>query len=250
MKKILKYMVQLIIICMLLMLPFIDITRPFHGIMLEQAKGKEALYPIYKLENADALEELVVIPEKVQNANELIRMLKRINSIDRPILDLLMDQGVKIRLFEGSLTDEPLLYYLKWDKPRGWKENVTWEDVPGAGGGWLVSAKIGASVSGNGHGSINLELHEIGHTVYHLMNTSQKHHQNIRKLWKKEVSLLFPGQDYFATYTSEYFAEAFAYYYCNESSRKKLQQFAPKTYQFFQQFHSMDFSNLDPYFFR
>ncbi|WP_158633981.1 anthrax toxin lethal factor-related metalloendopeptidase [Radiobacillus deserti] len=232
------------------MLPFIDITKPFHGIMLEQAKGKEALYPIYKLDNSDLLKSLIVIPEIVENVNALIPMVKRINSIDRPILELLVDQGVKIRLFEGSLTDEPLLYYLKWEKPRGWTKDVTWEDVPGAGGGWLISAKIGASVPGNGHGSINLELHEIGHTVYQLLSTSSQHRTSMNRLWEEEVSSMFPDQSYFETYTSEYFAESFAYYYCNERTRKKLHQLAPNTYQFFQQFHSIDLSHIDSYFFR
>ncbi|WP_420535002.1 anthrax toxin lethal factor-related metalloendopeptidase, partial [Bacillus mycoides] len=48
------------------------------------------------------------------------------------------------------------------------RKQLTWDDVPGVGsdiGGKPVMARIGFSERGKGHGSINLELHEIAHAI-------------------------------------------------------------------------------------
>lgn len=216
-------------------LPYVEITKPFNGILLQKAKGYEELIKINELENADILRNLVVIPEKVKDIKSMYQMVQRINHIDRSVLTLLVNQGVKVRLFEGNLTDEPLLYYLKWNSPRGWKEDVTWEDVPGSGGGWLISAKIGASMPGSGHSSINLELHEIGHTVYRILMTDPKLAKDIQDMWQHEVKRMFLDEAYFVSYSSEYFAEMFAYYYYSKESNFMVKNKAPNTYDFFKQ---------------
>ncbi|WP_170287579.1 anthrax toxin lethal factor-related metalloendopeptidase [Aquibacillus halophilus] len=239
-KKILFYLIVLLF----LLLPFIDVTKPFSGIILQKAMGNEDLHHIQKLRNSDLLDELIVIPEKVKDKDSLINMVRRINSIDRPLLELLVNQGVKIRLFEGNLTDEPLLYHLKWEKPRGWKKDVTWEDVPGSGGSWLISAKIGASMPGNGHGSINLELHEIGHTVFNLIMTNPDYTKEFQSSWEQEVHEMFYSEQYFINHTSEYFAEMFAYYYYSEESAAIIKLKAPKTYKFFRELKSLNFNKI------
>ena len=49
------------------------------------------------------------------------------------------------------------------------ENDATWDDVPGMGGSHTVFVKIGASDKGNGHGSVNLELHELAHSVDHIV---------------------------------------------------------------------------------
>ncbi|WP_186577752.1 anthrax toxin lethal factor-related metalloendopeptidase [Aquibacillus kalidii] len=238
-----------IVILFFSFLSSIEITRPFYGILLEKAFGQDDLLKLETLENADLLSDLVIIPEKVENRDELILMVERINGIDRPLLKLLTNQGVKVRLFEGKLTDEPLLYYLKWQKPRGWDQDVTWEKVPGSGGSWLISAKIGASMQGSGHSSINLELHEIGHTIFKVLKTNPSLAEDFQEVWHEEVNNIFPDKEYFINYSSEYFAEMFAYYYYSERSNAKMKYRAPKTYQFFVSLPSLNMKSFNHQFF-
>ncbi|WP_138417065.1 anthrax toxin lethal factor-related metalloendopeptidase [Aquibacillus sediminis] len=213
--------------------------------MLHQAMGEVTTGLIEKLSNADLLQELVVVPNQSNQYQEVLDMVSRINQIDRSVLKLLVEQNVKIRLFEGALTDEPLLYYLNWNQPRGRGEGTTWENIPGSGGNWLISAKIGASDPGNGHGSKNLELHEIGHTVYNLLMTSPTYATAIQMAWEKEVTIYFPDNDYFTTYPSEYFAEMFALYYYDEDSKEKMKQITPLTYQLFQQLQTLKTDTIE-----
>lgn len=230
----------LLITTFVLFLPSIEITRPFTGISLQKAKAFHSYSSVRQLSNYDLIKKLVIIPKQIEQPQQLDQMLTNINSIDRAILMLLNKNGVKIRLFQGGLTDEPLLYYMKWDKPRGWKQDVTWADVPGSGGGWIVSAKIGASQAGNGHGSLNLELHEIGHTVFNLLFKRKEFSKTIRQVWEEECRNLYPGRDYFSNYLSEYFSESFALYYYSEETRAELIAKAPKTAQLFSTFETLN----------
>ena len=70
-----------------------------------------------------------------------------------------------IKLFTGKLTDNPTASHLSGMIPRGYVNNTTWDDVPGLGGSKTVLVKIGASHKGNGHSSVNLELHELAHSI-------------------------------------------------------------------------------------
>ncbi|WP_371069185.1 toxin [Sediminibacillus sp. JSM 1682029] len=238
-----------LVIFIFLIFPFIDITSPFHGITLNKANGSDYIRMLEKLDNYDLLDEIVVVPESPENPAAVTRMVTRLNHIDRSLLQLMAAQQVKVRLFEGRLTDEPLLYHLKWKQPRGWRQDTTWEEVPGAGGGWLVSAKIGASLPGNGHGAFNLELHETGHTIYRLLGTVPRLAEQMEQNWKEEAAKLFPGDDYFLTYPSEYFSEVFAYYYAGKASKQTVSEKAPKTYRFFTRLKQLDSSSIPPYYF-
>lgn len=222
--------IAIVITTLFLLIPSIKISKPFTGVSLHQVSSKETNLLLANLQNYDILEDLVVIPAEVEDKDALGNMLNTIDHIERNLLVLLKREGVVIRLFEGNLTDEPLLYFLKWQKPRGWKQGVTWEQVPGSGGSWLISAKIGASNPGNGHGSVNLELHEIGHTLYNLLSPEKQTEFNA--VWNSEVQHLFPGKPYYSSYPSEYFSESFAHFYINLSTAGKLSTSAPRTYSF------------------
>ncbi|WP_407081821.1 anthrax toxin lethal factor-related metalloendopeptidase [Psychrobacillus antarcticus] len=120
--------------------------------------------------------------------------------------------------------------------PRGW-ESGTWDDVPGLGGNPTI-ARIGYSDFNNGHGSKNLELHEIAHAIDIYVFDGISNSDEFKKILEKEMLSLMSSHPYpnfiYHLYPEEYFAEAFAYYYLNNERKDELKQRAPLTYSFFQ----------------
>ncbi len=170
--------------------------------------------------------------------DEAQKMKARILFISPKILMSLYSANVKMKLTNGPITDEPELMYLKGTVPRGWEDTgLTWDDVPGAGGYDMPIARIGYSdpSSLNNHDTINLELHEIAHTVDNYITGEVKEPISFSKefieIWESEVEQVL-SYSYFMTYPEEYFAEAFAMYYLNEDSKQQLKEFAPKTYNY------------------
>ena len=170
--------------------------------------------------------QLIQLPVESYDQSEAAEMARRIMSIDYWMLDALLEQSVYVYLINGNITSHPIYSYLAGEVPRGWEETgLTWDDVPGVGGSPVV-VRIGYSAYGMGHGSINLELHEIAHAIdiFILDNISAG------KAWtdahRKEREALF-GTDPYFMYPEEYFAETFAMYYLDRESRNELRQSAP-----------------------
>lgn len=186
------------------------------------------------LKNYETLKKIILLPETKFNESQAAQMIESVNQIDELILQGLVDEGVVLKLFTGSLTDEPTAAYLKGKKPRGYSKNgPTWDDVPGIGGSEVVLAKIGSSEQGKDHGSINLELHELAHSIDKFVFDSISEDPYFQAVWKKEVNQMFPNRSYFSDYPEEYFAEAFAMYYLSEETRNYVKNVAPLTYQLF-----------------
>ncbi|MCA1030389.1 toxin [Bacillus timonensis] len=186
--------------------------------------------------NKKLLDTIVVLPEDESHFNqkEATNIISRLSNIHPKILKMLVDEGVKIKLFNGKLTDEPTASHLKGEKPRGYSEDgPTWDDVPGIGGSKLVLVKIGHSEKGKGHGSLNLELHELGHSVDNQIFHKITENFDYKEIWKNEAGKLFPNKPYFLNYPEEYFAETFAMFYYSYESRLQLKTLAPKTYRLF-----------------
>lgn len=88
-------------------------------------------------------------------------------------IEALKMQGTTVIVCRGSITDYRT--DLKGVKPRGWPPGSTWDKVPGANGSdrnEVVIAVIGHAQNdphvprtGEGHGSVNLVVHESGHAV-------------------------------------------------------------------------------------
>jgi Pro-Pro endopeptidase len=121
--------------------------------------------------------------------------------------------------------------------PRGYHSQITWDEVPGIGGSEVVLVKIGNSEKGMGHGSVNLELHELAHSIDRLVFQSISKDKTFQFIWEEERGILFPGNSYFILHAEEYFAETFAMYYLNEETKEQLKKFAPQTYDFFKELH-------------
>lgn len=91
----------------------------------------------------------------------------------------LVDNDVEVVVVRGSVTD----YYteLQGVRPRGWPPGKTWDDVPGmsrdktvviATRGHGVETGPHVPLSGDGHGSYNLVMHETAHTLHNIAGYS------------------------------------------------------------------------------
>ena len=82
----------------------------------------------------------------------------------------LRDKGVEVIACRDSVTDH--WDHLKGVQPRGWPAGKTWDNVPGCQGGKEVvvattgtDSKRRVPARGEGHGSVNMTLHEAGHSL-------------------------------------------------------------------------------------
>lgn len=176
---------------------------------------------------------IILLPNNSFDEEAAAQMVNRIDSLPILLLEKIYDQHIKIRLFNGHLTDFPSTRSLTGITPRGYADTtVTWDNVPGAGGGRIVFVKIGASDKGEGHGSVNLELHELAHSIDRIVFKGIRDQIYFQSIWKLEVKQLFGNNNYYLLYPEEYFAEVFAYFYANSDTNHYLKEHAPKTYTF------------------
>ncbi|MBM7703208.1 anthrax toxin lethal factor-related metalloendopeptidase [Metabacillus iocasae] len=179
------------------------------------------------------IERIIYLPKKHYNKDDAMLMVKRIAAINPYLLEQMYKKHIRIKFFTGKLTDEPAFSHLKGVKPRGYSdEGPTWDDIPGAGGSTTVYVKVGHSNKGEGHGSVNLELHELGHTIDQQVLNGIRRNKEFLTHWQHERNKLFPNQSYFLLYPEEYFAEVFAMYYANELTKKQLKSLAPHTLRY------------------
>ncbi|WP_175991284.1 anthrax toxin lethal factor-related metalloendopeptidase [Bacillus sp. Marseille-Q1617] len=202
----------------------------YSGILLKHSSIKSSM----QLNSDEQLENIVLLPESDFDQSEARGIIRRLDHIPSHLLSAVENQEIKIRLFDKKLTDFSSTSHLKGVKPRGYtNKSTTWDDVPGIGGSKLVLVKIGHSERGMGHDSVNLELHELAHSIDRYIINDPYSEMAFMQAWKKEAALLFPGQSYFIDYQEEYFAETFAMYYFKSDSRNLLKRKAPSTYQYF-----------------
>jgi len=201
------------------------------GIKLNDYSNQSELKRALKLSSPFLLGNIFILPFEKFNELEAAKIITRIDKLPTSILSKMDKQNIKLKLFNGKLTDNPTVNHLAGIIPRGYKNSVTWDDVPGIGGAKTVLVKIGSSDKGNGHSSENLELHELAHTLDKLIFHGVSKKQYFQFIWKMEKDRLFPNQEYFLTYSEEYFAESFTLFYFNNETRQQLKINAPLTYE-------------------
>lgn len=178
------------------------------------------------------INDIILLPKDTFNEEEAEKIIARIHNLPPSLLKKIKDNGIYLHLFTTKLTDFPTTYHLKGLVPRGYTNGITWDDLPGIGGSHVVLVKIGHSDKGEGHGSINLELHELAHSIDTIVFNGIRSKQHFLKIWEKEREQLFPNQRYLTNFPEEYFAEAFAYYYLNQETRNYLRNKAEETFHF------------------
>ncbi|RHW42272.1 toxin [Neobacillus notoginsengisoli] len=218
----------------ILLLTFLTTSKAAPGgVALNDYKDKQAFmhYAYNQSVNISSLEKIIFLPEEPFHIAEASQIVNRLATLPAPLLSKIDKAGISVRLFEGKLTDNPSVKHLKGVTPRGYKGGATWDDVPGIGGSNVVLVKIGASEIGKGHGSVNLELHELAHSIDNKVYGHLTQKESFKKVWEQERDSLFPGRDYFLLYPEEYFAEAFALYYLDGETNALLKEKAPLTYE-------------------
>ena len=184
------------------------------------------------LEAKENLGNMIILPEESYDQEEAAAIIERLNQLPPTLLNKVQSRGIKVKLFTGKLTDNKTAQKFAGIIPRGYTSQKTWDDVPGIGGGKVVLVKIGASEKGQGHSSVNLEYHELAHSIdYKVLNNASKT-EAYRLVWNEEKGKLFPNRQYFLQYAEEYFAETFAMFYMGGKEKETLSQLAPKTYQY------------------
>lgn len=202
----------------------------YSGVLLKQSD----LYGSLNLTSGVLLRDMIILPESSYDRTEVSKIIQRIDQLPVSILKKANEQGIKLVLFNGKLTDNKTASHLKGEYPRGYSKSVVWDDLPGIGGSKFVLVKIGSSERGNGHGSVNLEYHELAHSLYNLVYNDKESITFIDSSWKNEATSIFPGISYFTHYKEEYFAECFALHFYSPDTRTLLKKKAPEMYQFLQ----------------
>ncbi|NQD65560.1 toxin [Bacillus haikouensis] len=202
----------------------------YSGILLKHSSIQSSL----QLQSQEHLGNIILLPETDFDKSEAKGIIRRLDHIPPHLLSAVESEEIKVRLFEKKLTDFSSTSHLKGVTPRGYtNKSTTWDDLPGIGGSKLVLIKIGHSQKGMGHDSINLELHELAHSIDRYIVNEPYSEMAFMQVWKREAPLLFPGRSYFIDYQEEYYAETFAMYYFSSDSRNLLKRKAPSTYQYF-----------------
>ncbi|WLR56644.1 toxin [Mesobacillus subterraneus] len=183
------------------------------GIFLYEYPKQSLLYESLQPDTVHLAGKLIVLPEKDFDQGEAARIINRLMLLPESMIIKAVDSNIKVKLFEGRLTDNPSASHLKGIVPRGYTSDKTWDQVPGIGGSRTVLVKIGSSEKGKGHGSVNLELHELAHSLDRHVYEGIRNEERFLKIWKHESRLLFPGRAYFLDYPEEFFAECFAMFY-------------------------------------
>jgi Pro-Pro endopeptidase len=186
-------------------------------------------------ENKYFVDQIVITPAEDYNQEAVKGIKQRIGNLPKPLLLQLWKNPITIQLTNGPITETEELAYLKGVIPRGWEgTHLTWDDVPGIGGMQTIVIRIGYSEQGKGHNSVNLELHELAHSIDQILKGQASSLDPFLSIWKKERENLFPDNTYFTHYSEEYYAETFAMYFYSETTRNHLRVVAPKTYQYMQ----------------
>lgn len=202
------------------------------GILLRDYPDSSILKDILQVNQSSVMNEIIILPVEEFDEAEAASIISHIQQLPMSLLTKVEQKKITVKLFAGKLTDNPTADHLKGLIPRGYTSNKKWDDVPGIGGGQVVLVKIGHSEKGMGHGSINLELHELAHSIDRIVYNKLRFDPIFLNIWTNEKYGLFQNQTYLVTLPEEYFAEAFAMFYLNKESRNLLKEKAPATYEY------------------
>lgn len=207
--------------------------------LLARIFGIERFDKVKNLDQAEILAEYFGIKElpEVKKLPPKTR-LKLLNDIFSEIAkmpqaarDAIADANKRMDLVLGNITNHPDLASLKGVLPRGWK-HVKWDDLPGCGSVRGPCTVIAADRLHEGHGSVNLVLHEHFHTYdsayRELHGTTLSESQEFRSIWQKARNL----PEYERDYENETFAESCAKFFNSPRSKKLLREKEPEIYDF------------------
>ena len=177
------------------------------------------------------LEKIILVPDDALEIGDIKSVAHSIGQLPPSLLEKIWNHRVYIKLFTGPLTDQEEARHLSGFTPRGYRnQETTWDQVPGMGGGHRVLIQIGEGKKK--HGSVNLELHELAHSIDKIVFGKIRDDALFLAIWKKEAKGIFGDTQYFLNYPEEFFAESFAMFYVNMETRRMLKEKGPLTYAY------------------
>lgn len=227
-----KKRIFFISICVVLVILLGNSKQSYDGILLKYYPINSPLKERLILAENSPINEIIILPVEEFDEVPTASIIENIQKLPPTLLAKIQQNGIYLKLFVGKLTDNPTASHLKGIIPRGYKSDKKWDEVPGIGGGEVVLVKIGHSDPGSGHGSVNLELHELAHSIDQIIYKKLRFDPIFLHIWTNEKHALFQNRTYFITLPEEYFAEAFAMFYVNKENRSILKERAPLTYEY------------------
>ena len=179
-------------------------------------------------------------PVREESLNQLLDAYTR---LPLSIILTLKQRKKGIDVVADNVTTHPTMGHLANQRPRNWEEGTTFADVPGVGAVPGHANVIAANSLYQGHGSVDLVLHEVGHGLDRylkdrdaLMDLSNarafrelNRHTPFERLWDAT------GAAYQRANEEESFAEMLAMYYSSYTTRDKLAREFPDAITYFEE---------------
>lgn len=210
--------VKLLARLLMALLLFVAVSTAFS----HNVKSGIEMNPNYA-ECMDLVNRLLQLPT-TYDANEVNKIKAAMANVDRSYLHGMVNVDSKVRLINGKITDQPEFAIVKGKMVPGTR--IYYDDVPGACNGLLACVRLGLPDSDS------TALHEVGHVVNNYVMKNAAWHSQFVPLWNMEAAL-FTTNTHFINYPDEYYAQTFADYFRNTTTRSQLLTKAPLTYNYF-----------------
>lgn len=173
----------------------------------------------------EAAESLVDIGGTASEADKQVVVAEMIK-IPLPALEALKKKGTRVVVCHDSVTE--IRQDLQGVQPRGWPPGKTWDSVPGlfdSQSNRVIIATRGGQVpaTGDGHGSHNLVLHEVGHAIGEAATVGGEDDPRFIAAREKDKAALdnYEGQQGHAG-IEETYAESFARFHDNDPNDARV----------------------------
>lgn len=164
---------------------------------------------------------------------DLIPFALEYSKFPAALRQFLVSRGAPVRLIRGrGVSDDPT-----WPTWLNTPDGRAWTEVPGSGGN---PTRIVVNRLYDGHGSVNLVLHERAHTLDQLLGYPSSQ-ARWRELMSSSATLQFIGADcgeYCSNQPREAFAELFAIYYSCPARQAAMRGQLPSVAAYFRSLES------------
>jgi hypothetical protein len=136
---------------------------------LKERKAREAEAAMAETDLKALADSLIVVAGTASASDQAV-VVAELLKMPQAALEVLRDEGAKVWVCQNSVTQ--VRTDLAGVRPRGWPPGSTWDTVPGLFDGGnnrvIIATRAGrVPPQGDGHGSHNLVIHEVGHAVDH-----------------------------------------------------------------------------------
>lgn len=184
-----------------------------------------------------------VVPGNVVQPQNVDKFLTSYKKFPATLRSEMVTRGARIVIMEGEgvKTDPTFTHDETFD-------GRDWSKVPGSGGEvsqhFNIPTRIVVNSLNHNHGSADLVLHEHAHTLdslygRHGISSSGTWHNLIGAQPSHLEFLKLLGGDYTSQHPEEAFAEAFAYYFNCEATKKHMEEEVPQLAEFFKNLSSV-----------